>query len=50
MCGTDEWKQRSNKIRWEGQVEEFKMYSSYKEPLGIVGEAIDLRIFVIADS
>ena len=26
--------------RWEGQMEEFKMYPSYKELLGIVGEAI----------
>ena len=27
--------------RWEGQVEEFKMYPSYKELLGIDGEATE---------
>ena len=28
-------------VRWEGQVEEFIMYPSYKERLGIDGEAIE---------
>ena len=41
MCGTDEGKQGSNNKM--GQVEEFKMYPSYKELLGLDGEAIEFE-------
>ena len=42
--------------RWRGQMEELKMYPSYKESVGIDGEATEFdweyfpTIFVIADS
>ena len=42
MSWTDEWQQRSDR-RWEGQVEELKMYPSYQEAVGIDGEPIELE-------
>ena len=39
VCGTDEWKQRSNQKM--GKSENSKMHPSYKELLGIDGEAIE---------
>ena len=39
----NEWQQRCNYVRWEGQVEEFKMSPSYKELLGIDGESIEFE-------
>ena len=44
ICGGQMNESKEAIKRWEGQVEEFKMYPSYKELLGIDGEAIELEL------
>ena len=34
---------KKQKNRWDGQVEDFKMYPSHKELFGIDGEAIEFE-------
>ena len=43
LCLVKKWAQRGAITRWEGQGEEFKMYTSYGESLGIDGEAIEFE-------
>ena len=43
LCLGKMWAQRDAITRWEGQLEEFKMSASYRELLGIDGEAFEFE-------